>query len=143
MRSKPIFILTLIAVTLFAFKQTSTNKLTVKVTNINNKLGKNITIGVFEISTFPKIGKAKYEKTIIAKSDNVTLTFEIPNGDYAVAVYHDLNSNKTLDTNFLGIPKEPYGFSKNFKPGLSAPDFKDCSFTLNEKEEVISISLIH
>lgn len=143
MRSKLFLILPIAASALFAFTQVSTTKLTVEVDNIKNSSGKNISVGIFDKSTFPTIGKAKHEKTIVVNGNKVSITFELPNGDYAIAVYHDLNSNKTLDKNFFGIPKEPYGFSKNFKPGMSAPDFSDCSFTLSGAEQKLSISLIH
>jgi uncharacterized protein (DUF2141 family) len=36
-------------------------------------------------------------------------------GTYAVAVFHDENSNGKLDTNFLGIPREGVGASNNAK----------------------------
>ena len=34
-------------------------------------------------------------------------------GRYAVAVYHDVNGNGELDTSFLGLPTEPYGFTND------------------------------
>lgn len=52
---------------------------------------------------------------------------------YALSVVHDENSNGDMDTNFLGIPSEGYGFSNNAKGFMSAPSFKACSFTA-EKE---------
>jgi uncharacterized protein (DUF2141 family) len=43
-----------------------------------------------------------------------TATWEyLPPGDYGVAVIHDENSNARLDKNFLGIPKEGFGFANN------------------------------
>lgn len=33
-----------------------------------------------------------------------------------------------MDTNFLGIPTERYGFSKNPRPFLRAPTFKEAVF---------------
>lgn len=144
MRSKLFLMLPIVAGALFAFTLTreTTTKLTIEVDNIKNTSGKSISVGVFEKSTFPTIGKAKYEKSVTANSGKVSITFDLPEDDYAVAVYHDLNANKTLDKNFFGIPKEPYGFSKNFKPGMSAPAFSDCSFRLTENSKTISISLI-
>lgn len=134
--------LPIVAVVLLAFTQATTTKLTVEVGNIKNTSGKNIIVGVFEKSTFPTIGKAKYEKSVIANNSKVSIAFDLPKGDYAIAVYHDLNGNNTLDKNFFGIPKEPYGFSKNFKPGMRAPNFSDCSFTLTESAKTMSILLI-
>ena len=143
MRSKLFLMLPIVAVALLAFKYAPTTKLTVEVDNIKYSSGKNISVGIFGKSTFPTIGKAEYEKLIVANGSKVSINFELPQGDYAVAVFHDLNSNKTLDKNFFGIPKEPYGFSKNFKPGMSAPDFSECSFTLSEAEKKLTISLIY
>jgi uncharacterized protein (DUF2141 family) len=34
-------------------------------------------------------------------------------GRYAIAVFHDTNSNGKLDRNFIGLPQEPYGFSND------------------------------
>jgi uncharacterized protein (DUF2141 family) len=48
----------------------------------------------------------------------------LPPGDYAVAAIHDENSNAKLDRNFLGVPKEGFGFANNPHVGLSAPPFR-------------------
>ena len=45
-----------------------------------------------------------------------------------------------LDTNFLGIPKEPYGFSNEKKGRFGPPKFKEVSFTLN-KSSIFKISI--
>ncbi|MEO5910876.1 MAG: DUF2141 domain-containing protein, partial [Pelobium sp.] len=67
---------------------------------------------------------------------------DLKKGDYAVALYHDLNSDKICNLSFLGIPKEMYGFSNNVKPKLSAPAFSDCKFSVNSNS-TISINLIN
>ena len=53
----------------------------------------------------------------------------LPSGDYAIAVFHDANRNKRLDT-FAGIPREGYGFSRNpaFRP--RAPRFEEAAINL-------------
>ena len=57
------------------------------------------------------------------------LVFEnLPAGTYAISVFHDENNNQKMDKNFLGIPKEGYGASKNKLPFASAPDFDDNKF---------------
>jgi uncharacterized protein (DUF2141 family) len=54
-------------------------------------------------------------------------------GTYAIMVFHDANSNKKLDQNFIGIPKEGYGASRNKLPFASAPSFNDNKFTITDK----------
>ncbi|WP_163323347.1 DUF2141 domain-containing protein [Draconibacterium mangrovi] len=60
---------------------------------------------------------------------------DLPEIEYALIIYHDENDNKKMDKSIIGMPKEGYGFSKNVKPGLSRPDFKDCSILLNKDVE--------
>ncbi len=47
----------------------------------------------------------------------------LPAGDYGVVAIHDENRNHKLDRNFIGIPKEGFGFANNPHVGLSAPGF--------------------
>lgn len=47
----------------------------------------------------------------------------LPPGNYAVAAIHDENSNHHLDRNFLGIPKEGFGFANNPHVYLGPPSF--------------------
>ena len=55
-------------------------------------------------------------------------------GEYAFSFFQDLNENKKIDTNFLGIPKEPYGFSNQKKGRFGPPKFKEVAFKLNKNE---------
>lgn len=60
----------------------------------------------------------------------------IPAGTYAMFVFHDANANNKMDLNFLGIPKEGYGASKNKLPFASAPSYDDNKFTITDKSIV-------
>lgn len=69
---------------------------------------------------------------------------DIPEGTYAVSVFHDVNNNNKLDVNFLGIPKEGYGASKNKLPFASAPVFSENQFILHAGQQVqLQIKLRH
>lgn len=57
---------------------------------------------------------------------------DIPNGVYAVSAFHDTNSNKKLDTNFLGIPKEPTGMSNDATGFMGAPKYRDAKFKVTK-----------
>lgn len=72
-----------------------------------------------------------------------TETFQIPAGRYAVAVIHDENENHKLDRNFLGIPKEGFGFANNPKVTLSAPSFGTAATEVTCPETQIEIHLIY
>ena len=63
-------------------------------------------------------------------------TFEgLPPGPYAVLAFHDLNGNGILDVNFLGIPREPLGFSNRYW-GKGAPAFSAAAVDVGEGASV-------
>lgn len=67
---------------------------------------------------------------------------DIAPGTYAVSVFHDANNNNEFDTNFLGIPKEGYGASRNNLPFAAAPGFKENSLEIkNNTITTITIKL--
>lgn len=66
---------------------------------------------------------------------------DIPPGSYAIAVIHDENMDGELETNFLGVPKEGYGFSNDAKGMIGAPSFSAASFSYDGKNLDMTISL--
>jgi len=94
-----------------------------------------IVIGLYNKSKgFPDVGK-QYKGIITKiKTKSATYTFiDVPNGHYAVALFHDINSNGKLDYNFLGIPKELYAFSCITKTCFKTPEFHEAKFKLKDK----------
>lgn len=70
---------------------------------------------------------------VLVKNNKAKFIFHsIKKGVYAFSFFHDLNNNKKLDTNFLGIPKEPYGFSNNKKGRFGPPKFSEASLEINK-----------
>jgi uncharacterized protein (DUF2141 family) len=64
-----------------------------------------------------------------------------PQGVYALVVIHDEDSNGKLNTNWLGIPTEGYGFSNNAKGLLGPPKFPAASFSYDGRSVDLTISL--
>ena len=111
--------------------------MTVTVTNINTMSG-NIHVGLFNTPKyFLKEGKEYQTSSKKVENDSVIIVFnDIPRGDYAISLYHDINSDKECNLNFFGIPLEPYAFSNNYRPILSKPSFDDCKINANRDVEV-------
>ncbi|GGX22960.1 DUF2141 domain-containing protein [Undibacterium macrobrachii] len=63
----------------------------------------------------------------------------LPEGEYAVSVFHDLNGNGRLDSNPVGMPIEPYGFSNNAPSNFGPPSYDAAKITLDQAKTVISI----
>ena len=54
---------------------------------------------------------------------------DLPEGQYAYSLLHDLNGNGRMDFNLIGMPTEAYAFSNN-AGRFGAPKFDEARFTL-------------
>ncbi|RCT55171.1 DUF2141 domain-containing protein [Winogradskyella sp. KYW1333] len=110
-------------------------KLTVNIEEANSNEGQ-MMIALYnsESDFLDKIFKgAKSE----ISNNGCTVSFEnVPEGTYAVSIFHDENKNDKLDGNFIGIPKEDYGCSNNAKGFMGPPKWKDAKFELKEDKSI-------
>jgi uncharacterized protein (DUF2141 family) len=71
-------------------------------------------------------------KSVPIHNGEATMFFNgIKPGTYAAVALHDENKNKKLDRNFIGIPKEGFGFPNNIHVGLTPPSYERASFKVN------------
>jgi uncharacterized protein (DUF2141 family) len=63
----------------------------------------------------------------------------LASGDYGVALFHDVDDDEVLDTNFVGLPKEPYGFSNNARGRFGPPDYDAITFAFDGAPLTITI----
>ncbi len=104
--------------------------LTIRVQGIPDSMG-DVRVGVYDSpAKFRSSTGVAYQKVQAAEKGNMTIRLSLQPGSYAVAVFHDANANGKLDTNFLGIPTEVYGFSNNARGTFGPPDFNDCLITI-------------
>ena len=73
--------------------------------------------------------------------ETAVVLHEVPSGVYAVETYQDVNDNDRMDLTWLGLPLEPYGFSRDAHPVLSKPPFSKVKFTLATGEQSITLHL--
>ena len=66
---------------------------------------------------------------------------EVPYGEYGVAVFHDVNGNGKNDSNFIGIPKEPYGFSNNARRKFGPAKWDKARFVFSSPTTEIEIEV--
>ena len=66
--------------------------------------------------------------SFIELKESHEFVINLPEGIYAIALFIDANKNMKIDKNFLGIPKEQYGFSNNAMGKLSGPSFEQAKF---------------
>lgn len=77
----------------------------------------------------------KFYKAVASEATGETLIVtvpDLPSGTYAVAAYVDNNRNGKQDKNFLGVPKEDYGFSNDARGKFGPPDFAEAAFNIGD-----------
>jgi uncharacterized protein (DUF2141 family) len=116
--------------------------ITVTINNVRNSNGV-CNIALYNKSLgFLDPARAVAGKIVKASKGSVKARFDnVPAGTYAIAVIHDENNDKKLNTNFLGIPKEGYGASNNNLPMTSAPKFTASSFNVLRGDQAVDINL--
>jgi uncharacterized protein (DUF2141 family) len=124
--SVTVFIITTFAY--MAYAQTGT--LRVEISGIDEIKGL-VSTGLYSNEEgFPDKGKEYKGADVEITGQTIVYTFkDLSFGIYAIALFHDINSNGKLDKNFLGIPTEGYAFSNNLFGAFGLPPgFKDASF---------------
>jgi uncharacterized protein (DUF2141 family) len=123
----------------------STGTLTVIISNFKNDKG-SAAIELFNREKgFPKSADLALKTSFVPITNKkaVAVFENLPGGEYAVAVFHDENGNKKMDTNFLGIPKEGIGASNNAKGHFGPPKYQDAKFTFNGTAQTIYINITY
>ena len=72
------------------------------------------------------------------------MIIEVPDlkyGDYALAIFHDENNNGEMDRNLVGIPSEPFAFSKPPVSKFRIPTFEEVKFTFHPQKAKLTTKL--
>lgn len=79
---------------------------------------------------------------ISAIPGNVVVAFpDLPPGQYALNAFHDADESGELETNFLGIPQEGFGFANNARGLAGPPRFDAASIVIGEDDMEITFDL--
>jgi len=121
--------------------QAQAASLTVQITRADPGIGQ-IAVALFN-SQESFLETAVFDTTqMVAESDTLTFEFaDLTPGEYAISTFYDKNENGKLDTRFLGIPKEPFGFSNNPSVLFGPPSFDKTKIHLEDGPKEIEISL--
>lgn len=143
MKTFLIFTCSLIFLNLLIPEIQQNGTLEVTVTNVENGDGKIRAVLFRGADGFPDENKKAYRSlSVNARENKTTLIFEnIPYGDYAISLLHDVNENGEMDSNLFGYPQEGYGISNNKTSGLSMPKYNDARFQMDESHKNLLIHL--
>jgi uncharacterized protein (DUF2141 family) len=119
-----------------------TANLTITVARVSPKGGV-LRLGLYDVVHYPDDKSTPQAfADVPASSPIITVTFkDLPPGRYAIESFQDENENGKMDMSWLGLPLEPYGFSRDARPFLSKPGFNAVAFTLAPGENSQTLHL--
>ncbi len=114
--------------------------LTVEVNGVASEKG-NVMVALYKRDD-KWMGKSTAGNMITAKKGMVTVSFkDLPEGEYAISLFVDENSNGKLDSNAMGIPIEPYAFSNDASGNFGPPTFEQAKFVVGKDSKSIVINI--
>jgi uncharacterized protein (DUF2141 family) len=122
---------------LLVFTNLNAQNVEVIIKGIRSEKG-SIGIGVFKDDpTFKK--EEPFMNKVFVKSGisnrEMKVQFSLEPGIYGFALLDDENSNGLMEYNFLGIPKEGFGFSEYYHKGLTKPKFDSFKFKIEPNQK--------
>ena len=134
---------TIALITLAAASARADTEVTVQVSGLGEPVG-NLVVTAFDSKrSWLKKPAATATVSLAETMDQpIEVQMTLPPGAYAFQVYHDMDGNGKMKTNFIGIPKEPTGVSNGAKGRFGPPKFKDAAVDIADESQTVSISLV-
>lgn len=135
-------ILTICSLVLMNLSYSQDAQLTLKVIGIEEAVGQ-ICYAVYENEEDYKESENQFSAGCIA-IDSVNFQYvitDVPPGTYMISLFHDEDNNEELNTNWIGMPREPFGFSNDARGRMGPPKWEDASFVV-KGDLVVEINLM-
>lgn len=114
---------------IFAVQAQST--LEVKILNLSSDKGQ-VLLELFDVNE----QRVRGVKQPIKNKQCIIKIDSLADAQYAFRFFHDANKNDELDTNWMGIPKEAYGFSNDAYGKFGPKDFEEWLFEVKGNTKV-------
>ena len=77
----------------------------------------------------------------VSSTDDLLISVEgLPPGKYAISLFQDLDGDAEMDTNFIGFPKEPFGFSAPMGK-FGPPKYEEAAVEFSGEDTSVDIPL--
>jgi uncharacterized protein (DUF2141 family) len=106
--------------------QTPPASVRVSVTNISAQQGF-IMAALYDEANWGQAPVARARVPVTSGVVSFNLAAPAP-GRYAIRMFHDIDSDGAMNTNIIGIPTEPVGFSNNAPVRFGPPSFDAAAF---------------
>lgn len=94
-----------------------------------------LVLGVFTSDEAFRDEKSVLEKRALKsgmKDGSIIISIDLEPGIYGISVLDDEDGDAEMEFNFIGIPKEGFGFSGYYHTGLTKPKFDLYKFTVTK-----------
>lgn len=121
-----------------------TDSLTVNLTGIKQIDGSTLRIAVYNSKdTYFDQDKMFRSVELAVDSTSVMHIFtNLPEGTYAITIYHDEDGNGKMNRKWYGPPAEGYAFSNNYHSAVKPASFKDAAFVL-DGNKTLDIKMVY
>jgi uncharacterized protein (DUF2141 family) len=109
-----------------------TGRVEVTMTGFKSEEGQALIAFFLDGNGWPNAEEAVFQRLEVEIRDGqaVAMFDDVPAGPFAISAFHDTNDDKKLNTNVVGAPSEPYGFSADARGTFSAPSFEEARLEL-------------
>lgn len=107
------------------------------LTKVEQKKG-SLFVAIYDSSESMKKNKPVASFKVETIGETVTVAVILPIGEYYVSAYQDINNNGKLDTNLIGIPKEPVGIANYSGSGIPG-GFDKHKVLINTPNQIIPV----
>jgi uncharacterized protein (DUF2141 family) len=115
-------------------------ELTVDIKGVTSEKG-NIMLAIYSKDD-KWMGKPLKGTMTAVKGATASVSFgDLPEGEYAITLFVDENSNGKLDMNAIGIPTEPFAFSNDANGSFGPPSFEKAKFSVGKDAKTVAITI--
>lgn len=119
----------------------ASSKLTVQVNGVRPATGE-VAITLYPDDKRRFLAKGgKLARQRVRAAQSVRACFWLPQGSYAVAIYHDRDGDRDFDRTIVGLPAEGFGFSNDPETKTGLPPLSAVRFRVGPGERVASIQM--
>jgi len=119
----------------------TSSRLTVQVNGVRPPVGE-VAITVYPDDKRRFLAKGgKLARQRVKAAQSVRACFWVPQGSYAVAVYHDRDGDRDFDRTLVGLPAEGFGFSNDPETKTGLPPLSAVRFRVGPGERSSTIQM--
>lgn len=119
----------------------TSSKLTINVASVRPATGE-VAITIYPDNKRRFLAKGgKLARQRVKAAATVRTCFWLPQGNYAVAVYHDRDGDRDFDRTLVGLPAEGFGFSNDPETKTGLPALAAVRFRVGAGERVMPVQM--